>query len=231
MAGTGRILVIVTSAGEYEKVGFRTGLWLGELTHFYAVAEQAGFGVTIASIEGGHVPIDPESLAHDVLAEWGTDRRYADRDFMRLLDETRSVAEVEAADHDAIYLTGGHGVMFDFPDSQRLADLVRDFHESGKVVSAVCHGPCGLLNARLSSGEHLIRDRNVTGFSWREEELARRDKAVPYSLEDGLRERGARYRATDQPFASHVVEDDRLITGQNPASARAVAEAVVRKLR
>ncbi|RKT82123.1 Putative intracellular protease/amidase [Saccharopolyspora antimicrobica] len=227
---TKRILIIVTNVGEYERAGFRTGLWLGELTHFYDVAERAGHSCTIAGIDGGYVPLDPESLSHGVLAELGTDRRYADREFMDRLRDTPSVAEVDAADYDAIYLTGGHGVMFDFPRSERLAALLREFHESGKVVSSVCHGACGLLSAKLGSGEHLVSGRNVTGFSWPEEELAKREQVVPYSLQDELIERGAHYSTAALPFETHVVEDDTLITGQNPGSAKAVAEAVVAKL-
>ncbi|MFI0468959.1 type 1 glutamine amidotransferase domain-containing protein [Saccharopolyspora sp. 5N102] len=230
MTNTNRILIIVTSIGEYEKVGFRTGLWLGELTHFYDVVERAGFTPVIASIDGGYVPIDPESLSHDFLADRGTAKRYADREFMNLLADTKSVAEVDAAEFDAIYLTGGHGVMYDFPRSDRLAELIREFHESGKVVSAVCHGPCGLLGAKLSNGEYLINGKNVTGFSWPEEELAQRERAVPYSLQDELKKRGAEYTVADKPFETYVVEDENLITGQNPGSAAAVADAVVKQL-
>ncbi|KRD13300.1 MULTISPECIES: type 1 glutamine amidotransferase domain-containing protein [unclassified Streptomyces] len=230
MSPTKRILIIVTSTGEYEKVGYRTGLWLGELTHFYDVAEQAGFELTVASIEGGPVPLDPESLAHNVLSDLGTDKRYADRAFMDTLRDVVAVREVDVDDYDAIYLTGGHGVMFDFHQSQALETLIARFHESGRIVSAVCHGPCGLLDVTLSDGEPLVKGRNVTGFSWREEELAQRADAVPYSLEDRLKELGARYSIAAKPFDTHVVEDDRLITGQNPGSARAVAEAVVRRL-
>jgi putative intracellular protease/amidase len=120
--------------------------------------------------------------------------------------------------------------MFDFPRSQALKTLIARFHETGRIVSAVCHGPCGLLDVTLSSGEPLVKGRQVTGFSWREEELAERAHAVPYSLEERLKELGASYSTAEKPFAPHVVEDDRLITGQNPGSARAVAEAVVRHL-
>ncbi|MDX3310038.1 type 1 glutamine amidotransferase domain-containing protein [Streptomyces sp. NPDC054884] len=230
MSPTKRILIIVTSTGEYEKVGYRTGLWLGELTHFYDVAEQAGYELTVASIEGGPVPLDPESLAHNVLSDLGTDKRYADRAFMDTLRDVVAVSEVDVDDYDAIYLTGGHGVMFDFHQSRPLETLIARFFDSGRIVSAVCHGPCGLLDVTLSDGEPLVKGRNVTGFSWREEELAQRADAVPYSLEDRLKELGAKYSVAAKPFDTHVVEDDRLITGQNPGSARAVAEAVVRRL-
>lgn len=230
MAGRKSILIIVTSVGEYQKVGFRTGLWLGELTHFWDVAEEAGFDLTIASIDGGDVPIDPESLSHDFLADLGTEKRYADRKYMNLLKGTNSVSEVNVADYDAIYLTGGHGVMFDFPQSPELAKLIADFYESGKVVSAVCHGPTGLLNVKLANGDHLVKDKNVTGFTWKEEELAQRGEAVPFNLQEELASRGAKYSLADEPFAPYVVEDGRLITGQNPGSAKGVAEAVVNQL-
>lgn len=230
MHRTNRILVMVTSVGEYEKAGYRTGLWLGELTHFYDVAEQAGFDVTIASIEGGPVPLDPESLAHGVLSDLGTDKRYKDRLFMDKLQGTTAVTQVDVDDYDAVYLTGGHGVMFDFHQSEALEVLVARFYDTGRIVSAVCHGPCGLLDVTLSSGEPLVMGKNVTGFSWLEEELAQRADVVPYSLEDRLRELGASYSTAEKPFDVHVVEDGRLITGQNPGSARAVAEAVLRNL-
>lgn len=231
MSTSDRILVIVTNVAEYEHVGMRTGLWLGELTHFWDYAEQAGFTLEIASPRGGWVPIDPESLAHDVLSELGTDRRYQDRVFMSLLRETRKVADVDVGDYDAIYLTGGHGVMFDFPRSRELEALVARFHDTGRVVSAVCHGPCGLLGVPLESGLPLVGGRRVTGFSWPEEVLANREGAVPYSLQDQLTKLGADYQVGSEPFAAHVVTDGRLITGQNPASARGVAEAVVAALR
>ncbi|WP_199195905.1 type 1 glutamine amidotransferase domain-containing protein [Nocardia sp. MDA0666] len=230
---TDRILVIVTNAGEYEKVGYRTGLWLGELTHFYDYVTEHGYIVDIvdiASPAGGFVPIDPESLAHDVLADLGTDRRYRDREFMDLLDRTRSIGEIEVEDYDAIYFTGGHGVMFDFAGDD-LGALTAAFHDSGRVVSAVCHGPVGLLNVPLESGAALIAGRRVTGFSWPEEEAAQRADAVPFSLQDELVKLGADYSMADEPFGPYVVTDGRLITGQNPASARGVAEAVVATLK
>lgn len=225
-----RILIIVTNVGEYEKVGYRTGLWLGELTHFYDYVRDHGFEVDIASPSGGFVPIDPESLSHKFLTDLGTGERYHDRDFMKLLENTAKVEDINAGDYDAIYLTGGHGVMFDFRQSEELESLVAKFYETGRVVSAVCHGPAGLLNARLSSGEPLVKGKHVTGFSWPEEEAAKRTDAVPYSLQNELTKLGGDFSAADKPFEAHIVTDGALITGQNPGSARAVAEAVVDRL-
>lgn len=232
---TNRILAIVTNVGEYEKVGYRTGLWLSELTHFCDVVEAAGYETDIASPAGGYVPIDPESLilqeaGHAVGIEGAVHRRYEDRAFMNRLMNTMAVGDAAPTAYDAIYMTGGHGVCFDFPASDALAELTAAFFEAGKIVSAVCHGPAGLLEVKLGGGERLIRGKEVTGFSWAEEELAKRANAVPYNLEEELKTRGANYRKSSVPFKSYVMQDGRLITGQNPASAAAVGEAVVKSL-
>lgn len=230
MAGSNRILIVVTNVGEYEKVGYRTGLWLGELTHFWDVAEEAGFDLELASPSGGYIPIDPESLAASVLKEGNTDKRYEDRAFMNRLRNTLKVEAMNPMHFEAIYLTGGHGVCFDFA-KQELGQLVGKFHDAGKIVSAVCHGPAGLLEAKLADGSYLVAGKNLTGFSWNEETKAGRDHAVPYNLEEELQKRGAKYTKAWFAFAENVVEDDRLITGQNPASAAAVGKAVVKRLR
>jgi putative intracellular protease/amidase len=236
MTQTKKILIIVTNIPEYEKVGYRTGLWLGELTHFGDVAEEAGYTMDIASPAGGSIPLDPESLiisevAHSIGVKGDISKRYEDRNFMNLLRNTRKMAEVNAIDYDAIYMTGGHGVMFDFPKSAALAELTAKFYESGKIVSAVCHGPAGLLEVKLSNGDHLLKGKDITGFSWKEEVIAKRDHAVPFSLEEELQKRGGMYSKALVPFTSHVVEDGRLITGQNPGSAAAVGMTVVAKLQ
>jgi putative intracellular protease/amidase len=226
-----KILIIVTNAGNYEKVGFRTGLWLGELTHFWDVIDQAGFSMDIASPSGGRIPLDPESLSHDYLAEMGTENHYRDRQFMDLLQDTKKISDVNIQDYDAIYLTGGHGTMFDFRQSDELGALISNFYQKDKVVSTVCHGASGLLNARLSTGEPLVKGKKLTGFSWAEEIAAKRGDAVPYNLEDELKKLGANYSKSDKPFEVHVIEDGHLITGQNPGSARAVTETLVKRLK
>ena len=165
---TPNILIVVTNSGSFRKAGWRTGLWLSELTHFWDVAEQAGCTMDIASPSGGHVPIDPESL---VVSEMGTavglegtvSKHYRDRTYMDLLEHTLRVADADVTRYSAIYLAGGHGALFDFADSPELAKVVADFHEADKIVSAVCHGPCGLLNVRLSSGTPLIAGKKITG--------------------------------------------------------------------
>lgn len=236
MTQTKKILILVTNQDEFKNVGYRTGLWLSELTHFLDVVEEVGYTTDIASPEGGKVPLDPESLIISDIADTvglsnAVSKRYEDRAFMDRLADTMDLTEIKVQNYDAIYLTGGHGVMFDFTDNERLADLIARFYDNDRVVSAVCHGPSGLLNVKLQNGEYLLNGKNVTGFSWNEEKMAKRDHAVPFNLEEELQQRGATFTSAKLPFGGHVVEDGRLITGQNPKSAKKVGEAVVKKLK
>jgi putative intracellular protease/amidase len=224
------ILVVTTSVPSYRVSGRRTGLWLGELTHFVDAVEAAGHTTTIASIDGGFVPIDPESLSHEVLAQGGTRERYDDPAFMARIANTLSLNDVDVADFDAIYLTGGHGVMFDFPTDERLATLLREFDTAGKIVSAVCHGTAGLLGATKADGAPLIAGRRISGFSWNEEVLAGLDPIVPFNLEERIAALGATYVEAPEAWAPFAVTDGNVVTGQNPASAHPVAEAVLKLL-
>jgi putative intracellular protease/amidase len=223
---TKRILNVVTNVAHYDDPSEPTGLWLSELTHAYHVFAKAGYQQTIVSPKGGRSPLEPRSLKfpnYDKSAEaWKADDRK-----MILLHRTASPDQIDSAEFDAIYFTGGHAVMFDFPDSEGLQRITREIFERGGVVSSVCHGYCGLLNTTLSDGSFLVAGRKMTGFAWSEERLAGVAKLVPYNAEDEVKRGGARYEKGLIPFASHVVTDGRLVTGQNPRSAKATAKKVV----
>ncbi len=122
-------------------------------------------------------------------------------------------------------------MIWDFPENIRLQALARGIYEAGGVVAAVCHGAVGLLNIKLSDNSLLVRGRQVTGFSNTEEKLAELDNVVPYLTENELVARGGKYSKHDDPWACFVVSDDRLITGQNPASSALVAEHVLARLK
>ncbi len=221
-----RILNVVTNVSHYEDPSKPTGLWLSELTHAYHVFAKAGYEQTIVSPKGGVAPLEPRSLKFPNYNRSAKAWRTNDRKMM-LLHRTTSAEQVDPADFDAIYFTGGHAVMFDFPDSEALQRITREIFEQGGVVSSVCHGYCGLLNTTLSNGELLVAGRRLTGFAWSEEVLARVDKLVPYNAEAEIKKGGAQYGKGLIPFASHVVVDGRLVTGQNPGSAKATAKKVV----
>lgn len=120
--------------------------------------------------------------------------------------------------------------MYDFPHNAILQIIIKNQYEGGRIVAAICHGVCGLLNVRLSDGEYLIKGKKLTGYSWFEETLARRKKEVPFDLEEALKERGADYEKAFIPMTSKVVADGNLITGQNPFSSEEIAEVIMQRL-
>lgn len=226
---TRRILHVVSNVAHYDDPAHPTGLWLSELTHAWDTFAARGWEQRLVSPKGGASPLEPRALKWPLL-DASAKAWLNDPARMALLGRTAQPDEIDAAAFDAIYFTGGHAVMWDFPDSPGLQRITRQIWEGGGIVASVCHGYCGLLNTRLSDGSLLVRDRRVTGFSWREEVLAGVTKLMPYNAEEEMKRRGARYDKALLPFVSHVVSDGRLITGQNPGSAKATAKAVAQRL-
>ncbi|MBV8325139.1 type 1 glutamine amidotransferase domain-containing protein [Chryseobacterium sp.] len=223
------ILIIATNVNIYASRHLKTGLWLSELTHMYHAAKEKGYTITIASPKGGNVPVDPESLKPLVFDKIST-AYWNDISFRELLNNSLRLSEVTNEVYDMVYLAGGHGTMYDFPDDATLQSVVKKQYESGKILAAICHGVGGLLNVRLSNGEYLIKGKSMTGFDWFEETIARRKKEVPFNLEAALKERGAVMKKAFIPMTSHVETDGHLITGQNPFSSKEMAKVVMRQL-
>lgn len=223
-----KILVVVTNNSRLGKNGKKTGLWLRELTDFYHEVKDR-YGVDIVSTAADRVPIDPRSLMAAVTHKQ-TRHYYMDDDFMVQLKKPLVPEQVEAENYAAIYFTGGHGTMMDFPDNTALQELTRDIYEQGGYVSAVCHGPSGLQNVRLSNGRLLLAGHVVTGFSDTEEKAAGMFKHIPFSLEKILKDRGGLYKKASVPMAACTVVSGRLVTGQNPASAKEVARKLLEQL-
>ncbi|MFF5866589.1 type 1 glutamine amidotransferase domain-containing protein [Pseudomonas sp. NPDC012596] len=222
-----KILVVLTNTAKYPSLNRATGLWLGEAVHFVDTVQKAGYTVDYVSPGGGYVPIDPHSLQMAPELDW---HYYDDKAFMNRLGTSLSPGQVKADEYCAIYYTGGHGVMWDFPDNQPLQELARKIYEKNGVVAAVCHGVVGLLNIKLSDNRLLLKDRQVTGFSNTEEKLAELEGAVPFLTENELGARGGNYIKHDEPWKPFVMCDDRVLTGQNPASTQLLAEKVVEAL-
>lgn len=223
------ILVVVTNVSKYPNQDRATGLWLGEAVHFVEEVEKEGYHVDYVSPNGGFTPIDPHSLEADQMTEldW---QYYSNPDFLNKLSATLSADEVNPKDYDAIYYTGGHGVMWDFPDDEKLQSIASSIHANGGIVSAVCHGSVGLLNIKNAEGNYLIADKKVAGFANTEEIALGLDKAVPFLTEDELVKRGANYVKGDD-WAAFAVADGRVVSGQNPASGGAVAKEVIQLLK
>lgn len=218
-----KALIVVTNHSDFEHPkADPTGLWLSELTHFYDEFEKEGIRMDIVSPNGGEIPIDGRSLGRWVLDK-ETKKRYEDPEFMALLEDTKSISDVNRNEYDILYFAGGHGAMWDFANNEELNSLTRDMYEGGKLVSAVCHGVAALQNVRLSNGERLIKGKRGTGFPYFDESLAGVKKFVPYNLQQSLKEKGMIYSKAFFPLAGHTVVDGRLITGQNPNSASETA--------
>jgi len=222
---TRRILLVVSNADHFADSSTPTGLWLSELTHAYDLFAAKGFEQQLVSPKGGASPLEPRSLkwphADASAKKWLTDKAS-----MALLSHTARPDEIDPKDFDAVYFTGGHAAMYDFPDDDGLQRITRDIYERDGVVAAVCHGYCALLNTKLSDGKLLVAGRQLTGFSWVEEVLAGVAKKLPYNAEEEMKRRGARFEKALLPFIPKAVVDGRLVTGQNPQSAKVTAARV-----
>jgi putative intracellular protease/amidase len=216
-----RVLIALTSHSELGDTGRSTGFYASEAAEPWEVFQAAGFEVELVSVAGGKPPVDGVDEADPV-----QQRFFESVD----LDHTRTAAELNPADYDAIFFAGGHGTMWDFPAAKELASLAAAIYERGGVVAAVCHGPSGLVELRLSDGSYLVDGKNVAAFTNAEESAVGLTEVVPFLLADALTARGAHHiPAAD--FTDHVVTHERLVTGQNPASARSAATAVAALLR
>jgi putative intracellular protease/amidase len=223
-----RILMVLTSRAKLGDTDQPTGAWLEELAASYNVFVDAGSTVTLASPAGGAAPIDPMSLQEPWLTADGK-RFLEDETAQRALASTAPLSKIDARQFDAIYLVGGAATAWDFPSNPTLTGLVEQLHRAGKPVSGVCHGVLGLSDARSSSGASILQGRKVTGISNAEETLTGFDKVVPVLPENRLKERGGQYSCAG-PLECHVMVDDIVLTGQNPASAGPLARAVLTRL-
>ncbi|BAQ64733.1 type 1 glutamine amidotransferase domain-containing protein [Geminocystis sp. NIES-3709] len=223
-----KVLVVLTSVSKYPNLNRATGLWLGEAVHFVKKMESAGYEIDYVSPLGGYISIDPHSLALAEAIDW---EWYQKKEFMNRLGNTFTPDQVNPDDYIAIYYTGGHGVIWDFPDNQALQLISRQIYEQGGYISSVCHGAVGLLNITLSDGQLLIKDKKITGFSNEEEKQVELDHIVPFLTETELIARGAIYEKASEPWAVFAIEDKRIITGQNPASGGKVADLLITLLQ
>nr|WP_295929988.1 type 1 glutamine amidotransferase domain-containing protein [uncultured Dyadobacter sp.] len=222
-----KVLIVCTNHSAYPTKTNKTGLWLSELTHFYDVMAKRRILMDIVSPLGGAVPIDERSL--DLKDECNA-RYWGDATFQNKLQTSLKPSQVDPADYRLIYFAGGHGAMWDLPENTELQEIVRRIYERNGTITAVSHGVCGLLNIRLSDGSLLIQDKYLTGYSNVEEALVSFVSEVPFYLEDRLKEQGVHYTKAMIPFVEFIEMDERLITGQNPHSARKVASKALEEL-
>ncbi|OQP60046.1 dihydroxyacetone kinase [Niastella vici] len=223
---TKTVLCVVTSNSVKGKSGQPTGFWLSELTHALEQLEKAGLQYELASVKGGEPPVDQVSMD---MKDPINARYWNDPKFQAALKNTLSMEKVETAKYSAVFYAGGHGTMWDFADSKGIQKVTREIYEAGGVVSAVCHGPASLVNVKLSDGSYLIAGKKLAAFTNNEEAEVQATDIVPFLLETALINHGATHQAAPN-WTKNVVVDGRLVTGQNPASAAGVGEAVAKML-
>jgi putative intracellular protease/amidase len=219
-----RILIALTSHSVLGNTGKATGAYVAEIAHPWAAFIAAGFEVDFVSPRGGEVPLDGVDRKDPVNA-----RFLDDKETMARLHASAKPSDVDPSRYAAIYYSGGHGTMWDFPNDTGLAKIAASIYDKGGVVSAVCHGPAALTEVRLSNGEFLVAGKEVSAFTNEEERAVGLTEVVPFLLADRLVERGAVHRPAPN-WQKQVVVSERLVTGQNPASAGPVGEAVVKLL-
>lgn len=224
---TDKILIVLTSHTELGNSGKKTGFWLPELTHPYYEFIEAGYRVDVASIEGGMAPLDSKAFEeedeyHQVFLN--------DAVLMAKVMRSIPIAEVNPANYQAVLYSGGSGPMWDFPNNKDINRISSAIYESNGIVSAVCHGNAALINTTLSDGSLLIAGKRITGFTNEEEVSLGTAKIVPFLLQDKLIERGGVF-VEGSAWQENVVIEGRLITGQNPASAKKVAQSIIKQLQ
>ncbi|MFP7657806.1 type 1 glutamine amidotransferase domain-containing protein [Chryseobacterium proteolyticum] len=219
-----KILFVVTSHDKKGDTGESTGYYLGEVSHPWEVLHRAGYDIDFVSPKGGTPPVDGFDLKDPVNKEFWENKEYKNK-----IDHSLKPSEVKPSDYSAIFYAGGHGAMWDLADNTELASIASKIYENGGIVAGVCHGPAGLVNIKLKDGKYLVDGKKINAFTNEEESEVKLTNVVPFLLEDQLKARGAKFEKSGL-WQTHVVTDQRVITGQNPQSAKAVGEAILKEL-
>ena len=224
-----KVLIVLTSHGDLGNTGHKTGFWIEEFAAPYYVLADAGVQITVASPKGGQPPIDPKSEMAD--SQTNATRRFDSDGALKVkLAHTIKLSEVKVEDYDAVFYPGGHGPLWDLANDKTSIALIETFYNQKKPIAFVCHAPGALVKAKLPNGEPLVNGMEVTGFSNTEEEAVQLTKVVPFLLEDEMTKLGGHY-SKGADWGSYVKVDGLLITGQNPASSEAAANALLKILK
>ncbi|MCH4007916.1 type 1 glutamine amidotransferase domain-containing protein [Companilactobacillus sp.] len=223
-----KILVVLTNYAQYGKRKEATGLWLGEATEFVREVNKAGFDVDYVSPNGGYVPIDPRSIKYASTEDL---EMYNSEDFRTFaLARSMKANEIKSANYCAIYFTGGHGVMWDFPHNEILHKISLDIFNNEGYLTSVCHGISALLYMKDWNDEWMIKGKHITGFTNSEEILSGKRNRVPFLNENIAKEHGAIFEKK-RAYSEYAIQDGQFITGQNPFSPKAVAKILVKNLK
>jgi putative intracellular protease/amidase len=228
VTNTTNVLMVITSHDKLGNTGEKTGFWLEEFAAPYYQLIDAGFSVTLASPLGGQPPLDPKSAEADFQTD-ATRRFEQDEENQAVLATTTKLELIDANDYVAVFYPGGHGPIWDLTTNQKSIALISAFIEQNKPVAVVCHSTSVLLNVKDKNGAAIVQGKKITGFTNSEEDAVQLTDIVPFLLEDELIKQGANYQKGDD-WASFVVEDSGIISGQNPASSSEVATRLIKQL-
>ena len=223
-----KIVMVLTSHSELGNTGKKTGFWIEEFAAPYYVFLDSGASITVASPKGGQPPIDPSSDTPENQTP-AVIRFKADKNLQKILSETHLLSTISSNDYDAIFYPGGHGPLWDLTNDADSINLIGQFWNSKKPIAAVCHAPSVLLNVKDDAGTYLVKGKKITGFTKSEEAAVGLTEVVPFLLENELKAKGGIY-SKKEDWASYVVKDGMLITGQNPASSEAAAKELLQLL-
>jgi putative intracellular protease/amidase len=217
-----RVLFVLTSHAQLGNTGKETGFYLPEVTHPEAEFERAGIEVEFVSPQGGKAPMTGENMDDPL------DRAFLENPVkVAKIEHTLTPAEIDPNRYNAIFYAGGHGTMWDFPDNELLSKIGAAIYDRGGIIGSVCHGAAGLLNIKLSDSTYLIMGKTISSFTNEEEIAVGLNDVVPFLLESMLIDRGANHTKSPN-FQTHAEVCDRLVTGQNPASAKEVGAKMVK---
>ena len=224
-----KVLIVITSHDQLGNTGKKTGFWLEELAAPYYAFKDAGAIITLASPKGGRPPLDPKSNEPSFRTDL-TVRFEKDAAAEAQLDKTVRLADVKQQDFDTVFYPGGHGPMWDLAEDEHSISLIESFIAAGKPIGIVCHSTGALRHVKAPDGKLLVQGKEVTGFTNGEEEAVGLTKVVPFLVEDEMLNLGAIF-SKKANWASHVVSDGLLITGQNPGSSGPAAKTLISALK
>ncbi|KAF5319416.1 hypothetical protein D9619_008636 [Psilocybe cf. subviscida] len=222
-------VLIVLSSATHTLTGGHGGWYLPEAAHPYEILSPH-YNIDFAAPKGPNPPVD-EGSVKDYAKDESSMKFWNDPVVKDKLANAKKLSEVDVADYEAVFYVGGHGPMMDLAFDEDNAKVASTFWQEGKIVSAVCHGPAGLVKAVDSEGKAIFAGRTVSAFSNKEEKLFGTVDAVPFSLEDKIVSLGATFVEPDAPYGVKLVVDGKLITGANPASGAAVGKAILEALQ
>lgn len=223
-----KVLLVLTSHGELGRTGLKTGFWLEEFAAPYYALTDAGVELVLASPKGGQPPLDPKSEQEMFQSDY-TRRFMKDKEAQARLAKTVKLSTVDQKDFDGVFYSGGYGPVFDLAEDKNSIALIEDFYRNNKPIASVCHAPAVFKHPKDANGDPIVKGKMMTGYSNEEEEAVQFTSLVPFSLQEMLIENGAFY-SKGPNWYPYLQEDGLLISGQNPASAELVAQALLKKL-